>query len=1093
TTTIFKNSTPVFTQLVTPTDQVLCSADGKLVVNEVRVIDRNGNVKSSLTDFPITDFNFTYDRTTIGNTVLGPNSASTFMDNTNYANIGFDTYFVSSKRVTAGPGLGCSSAPYKVDILDKRIFPVAALTPFANTSCDPAFFEGEIQVNVTDASVNLPPPFPGAPFAYSYNWTVSATPSLAGPVAGTNNGDGSAADGDGDDPKGLKDGNYTLAVTNTQTTCTSTASTTIFRNSTPVFTQLVIATDQVLCKPDGKLVVNEVKVIDRNGTVQSNLNGDFPLSDFAFSYDRTTLGNTILGNGSPFQPAIQLDNTNYPAIGFDSYYVIATRKAGGPGLSCSSAPYKVDIQDKRLFPKVAFTSIANSACNVAKPNGSVTANASEQNGSTADPYTFAWTLNGGALAPTSVETDATPSSTITNALDGNYIATATNTNTGCPIGASFDLLLDPTRSTPNIIDVNTVDPIDCNPSASATVTKITIGSNTNSSLIPPNPNNEITGAGLAAFVYTWSSGTPGSVIAGQTAPSINNLVPGVYFVSVRDPSTDCQSGPKEADILTRNIIYPVVNISQTAKQISCISSLGSAALSASAAEQNGTTGTYNFTWYPSLDLTGTAIAGPSANNPNAISNLFVGNYSVEVQNTVTSCKASALFIVPDDAPGFMPVISGVAVPLTLCVGVDGDAQVRVIPNPNYPNPPYYNYKADLYFGATPNFSNPPDIANVPSVQGPIPGYALNFEETNLNLGFYTFLVTDNNTGCTANTTVQVLDGRKKPVVTITQDNPLINCDPAHPDGQLSATADNGKIQGYTFDWYAGSSVPNPAPAPIVSDNKLIGQPIGFYTVRVTSNLTHCPRDTTGQVTDGRLYPPVPIAVVVADRTSCVTPNGEVAASVGGVTAGYDFNWFDGASSTVNFTGPDYVGRDVGPYSVTATDLITSCESKPATVQVKDLTVPPVFDLSSTPSFCYGSGPDNNQRTSGTGSVTLTLNVQGMVLSDIQWTDVASNAAVGLGPQVFGLFPGTYSVVATSTLGCHTSGVVIVDTEIGPYNGISANNDGRNDYFHIDCIEQFPNNNVKIFNRTGILIYEANGYDNQTVTFRGIGEQGVYLA
>ena len=44
---------------------------------------------------------------------------------------------------------------------------------------------------------------------------------------------------------------------------------------------------------------------------------------------------------------------------------------------------------------------------------------------------------------------------------------------------------------------------------------------------------------------------------------------------------------------------------------------------------------------------------------------------------------------------------------------------------------------------------------------------------------------------------------------------------------------------------------------------------------------------------------------------------------------------------------------------------------------------------------------------------------------------------------------------------------------------------------IDCISQFPYNNVKIFNRSGVLVFEANGYDNNEVVFKGIGENGVY--
>lgn len=46
-----------------------------------------------------------------------------------------------------------------------------------------------------------------------------------------------------------------------------------------------------------------------------------------------------------------------------------------------------------------------------------------------------------------------------------------------------------------------------------------------------------------------------------------------------------------------------------------------------------------------------------------------------------------------------------------------------------------------------------------------------------------------------------------------------------------------------------------------------------------------------------------------------------------------------------------------------------------------------------------------------------------------------------------------------------------------YNQITPNGDGVNDYLFIDCIENYPDNSVQIFNRYGNLIYEVEGYQN----------------
>jgi gliding motility-associated-like protein len=58
--------------------------------------------------------------------------------------------------------------------------------------------------------------------------------------------------------------------------------------------------------------------------------------------------------------------------------------------------------------------------------------------------------------------------------------------------------------------------------------------------------------------------------------------------------------------------------------------------------------------------------------------------------------------------------------------------------------------------------------------------------------------------------------------------------------------------------------------------------------------------------------------------------------------------------------------------------------------------------------------------------------------------------------------------------------------------ITQNGDGVNDFFNVNCIELFPNNNVKIFNRAGALVYESDNYDNAVKFFNGKGNKGVYI-
>jgi len=86
------------------------------------------------------------------------------------------------------------------------------------------------------------------------------------------------------------------------------------------------------------------------------------------------------------------------------------------------------------------------------------------------------------------------------------------------------------------------------------------------------------------------------------------------------------------------------------------------------------------------------------------------------------------------------------------------------------------------------------------------------------------------------------------------------------------------------------------------------------------------------------------------------------------------------------------------------------------------------------------------------------------------------------------FEGTDTFVyeICNTDGCASATVTIdVLNKIVPYNGISVDGDGKNDYFHIGGIERYPNNVVRIYNRWGVKVFETEGYDNVTRVFRGI--------
>ncbi|OXB06826.1 Ig-like domain-containing protein [Flavobacterium pectinovorum] len=64
-----------------------------------------------------------------------------------------------------------------------------------------------------------------------------------------------------------------------------------------------------------------------------------------------------------------------------------------------------------------------------------------------------------------------------------------------------------------------------------------------------------------------------------------------------------------------------------------------------------------------------------------------------------------------------------------------------------------------------------------------------------------------------------------------------------------------------------------------------------------------------------------------------------------------------------------------------------------------------------------------------------------------------------------------------------------------YNEFTPNSDGANDLFRIDCIESYPNNELKVYNRYGALVYSKKRYENDwdgTANVSGVINRGDML-
>ncbi|WP_345291143.1 gliding motility-associated C-terminal domain-containing protein, partial [Flavobacterium hankyongi] len=127
----------------------------------------------------------------------------------------------------------------------------------------------------------------------------------------------------------------------------------------------------------------------------------------------------------------------------------------------------------------------------------------------------------------------------------------------------------------------------------------------------------------------------------------------------------------------------------------------------------------------------------------------------------------------------------------------------------------------------------------------------------------------------------------------------------------------------------------------------------------------------------------------------------------------------------------------------------------------------------------------NGSSTGLNQVTLTIDLPDPTGHIVLNPDGTVNVHLG---TPAGTYQITYTICEKLNPGnCSTAVVtVIVNTieEIDIYTHMTPNDDGNNDVFYIDGITKYPNNTVEIYNRWGVLVYQAKKYNNTDVSFDG---------
>ncbi len=962
-----------------------------------------------------------YSYTWASNSTMVPSIGTGLTQN----NLAAGTYYVMATRnavvspLTPGvSGSGCVTAPAPLTVLDKRVFPTVSFATIASTACD-ANYDGKITVTAATAS--------GQPAVATsnYNFVWTANPGGAVVVTdGTNVGSPySTLAGDKVGP-----GSYTTRVTNIANQCFSDANVSVVSDPTELQILTFTKTDQAICNPDGSITI-------------LTLNSGTP-ANYSFTWfrkDPTTAalvdGLTAQIIGSVLQPGAGAGQ--YPTMGADSYFVTGIKNAGAtPGSGCSTPPFEVDIKDLHVDPIIAAATL-NPDVNCA---GGAGAGKIAINEATPLNYTYLW-FTGDDISGTPVLSVGGVNGEIAQALqEGDYTVQVRTNATNCTSVESYTISNNPT--------IVSFDPAGFTAPAVTTCNLATgVPSNGTATVISILENN--ISQPLTNYTFTWTD-VANTILPNSPLPTLVGVSPGSYFVKATNTLTNCIADHSfQIDDNTIGSTVTLISFGQPEKCVNPTTGFLTA--------QGGGTwpGPFTYEWYagdqrPSPAGAPLAVGNTLSPIPIAPDQIF----------TVKTINSNNCWVV--DAYSIPLIVNPVTIvastnPLTFCTSDNGEIFSTVV------NDNLFDYN---FFWGKGTAVHPPDDYTTNDVH-------------NLPAGVYTVVAIDKlDPGCISPTVTVTIDNEQViPVVTAEVLKGLTICDPARPDGVASADVASDFVH-YTFNWFVGSSASGTS---FYTGAEVGNLAATSYTVVATETSTGCSGSATVTVPTNFAVVPTPTVTVTSNVTSCIDNNGELSATVGGVTKDYIFDWRNGtkAPPPIDFTGEIYTGLAVGQYTVVATSRITGCVSSPATAPITNDQLFPTFEFLVKDANCTTSD--------GFISILITNNV---VIDHVTWSK--DGAFVADGPNLENVMAGTYQVMLTTELGCEATENVMLPANINVFNGVSKLADGKNDFFLIDCIEQYPQNHVEIFNRAGTKVYEADGYDNVDVLFDGKSNRGISI-
>ncbi len=557
--------------------------------------------------------------------------------------------------------------------------------------------------------------------------------------------------------------------------------------------------------------------------------------------------------------------------------------------------------------------------------------------------------------------------------------------------------------------------------------------------------------GTAPYSYSWSNG--------ETTEDLNNLPAGIYTVTVTD-ANNCVFN------INAEVIQPTATLStsSTENNVSCKGD----ASGAITLTTTGGTAPYTYQWN-----NGGTVQNPSGMN--------AGTYSVTVTD-MNGCTASKTITLtePDSSIAASMSIGHVScngqptgwIDLTVSGGTGTYTYLwntgGTVQDPTQMAAGNYEVLITDQNGCTATLSGlvtePAAFPRVSGVTSPVSckgmqnggveaivyGGTFPFTYlwntgattqilTNQPAGIYIVTVTDGN-GCSAQYSTQIMEPGES--ITANGNSIHANC----ITGQMGSVfmSPSGGVSPYTYLWNTGSNAQN-----------LTGQIPGTYSVTVF-DANGCELTQSYTIEDQSV-----LSIAAAgDPQICMGQTIMIGAdSIPNAT----YQWYYNGAPLQGATSNNFVTPVAGTYTMTAITACGTYTSNPVEITVRTLSN---VSINNSVIICKG---ESAQLTAGGGNEYKWTPTTGLNYDNIP-NPVASPTQTT-----------EYTVVIKDGYGCTATASVTVsvlcDTLDIP-NGFSPNNDGTNDTFVIDGIDQYPGNVLFIYNRWGNLVYKKKEYANE---------------